>query len=146
MIPQKKTSRGDGRRGASMIEFALGFLLFIGLIFATFDLGAAVWSYTTVTHAATQAVRFATIHGAENPVVENGSNVTDAKIEEIARAAAPGLDPQALSVDVTWSPDNSRGSNVIVKVEYDHSFLLGELLGMADMVTVKRKSTMLVIN
>jgi Flp pilus assembly protein TadG len=129
-----------------MIEFALGFLLFIGLIFATFDLGGAVWSYTTVTHAAREAVRFATIHGAQNPVMENGSNMTDERIEEIAKANAPGLDPDALSVDVTWSPDNARGSNVIVRVEYDHSFLVSELLGLADYVTVARESTMLVIN
>ena len=129
-----------------MIEFALGFLLFIGLIFATFDLGGAVWSYTTVTHAAKQAVRFATIHGAQNPVYENGKNVTDQRIEEIAKASAPGLDPDSITVDVEWSPDNTRGSNVIVEVKYDHQFLVGEFLGMFDFVTVGRKSTMLVIN
>jgi Flp pilus assembly protein TadG len=129
-----------------MVEFALGFLLFIGLIFATFDLGGAVWSYTTVTHAAKQAVRFATIHGAQNPVYENGSDVTDDKIEEIAKNSAPGLDPNEMTVDVTWSPDNKRGSNVIVKVQYNHSFVVGELLGLSDYVSVARESTMLVIN
>lgn len=146
MTSEKVQLRRDPRRGASMVEFALGFLLFIGLIFATFDLGGAVWSYTTVTHAAREAVRFATMHGAQNPVMENGSDVTDQKIKDIAKANAPGLNPESLSVDVTWSPDNSRGSNVIVKVAYDHSFLVGEFLGLEDFVTVARESTMLVIN
>ena len=136
----------DRRRGASMVEFALAFLLFIGLIFATFDLGGAVWSYTSVTHAAKQAVRYATIHGAENRVYENGEDVTDIRIEEIAKENAPGLDRDSIVVDVDWSPDNSRGSNVIVKVEYDHDFLVGSLLGLPDFVTVARESTMLVIN
>jgi Flp pilus assembly protein TadG len=130
-----------------MVEFALGFLLFLGLIFATFDLGGAVWSYSSVTHAAKQAVRFATIHGAQNPVYDsNGDNVTDEKIKEIAKKNAPGLDPDELIVNVTWSPDNSRGSNVKVRVAYDHNFLVGEFLGLANLVTVARESTMLVIN
>ena len=138
--------RRGGRRGASMVEFALGFLLFMGLIFATFDLGGAMWSYSTVTHAAKQAVRFATIHGAQNPVIENGQNITDRRIEEVAKAAAPGLDPSSIDVDVTWSPDNARGSNVIVKVAYDHQFVVGNFLGLANFVTVARESTMTVIN
>jgi len=129
-----------------MVEFALGFMLFLSLIFATFDLGAAVWTYSSVTHAAKQAVRFATIHGAQNPVTSNGSNVTDAKIREIAKSAAPGLDPEQMRVKVTWLPDNTRGSNVKVDVAYNHNFVVGGLLGLADAIKIKRSSTMLVIN
>lgn len=146
MMQTRQSNRRDPRRGASMVEFALAFLLFIGLIFGTFDLGGAVWTYTTVTHAAKEAVRFATIHGAQNPVYSNGSNVTDDKIREIAKAAAPGLDPDLINVTVNWLPDNSRGSNVKVRVAYNHSFLVNEILGIANGVTVARESTMLVIN
>ncbi len=135
------------RRGASMLEFALGFLLFLSLIFAAFDLGGAVWTYTTVTHAAKQATRFATIHGAQNRVKDaNGVDITDLKIKQIAKASAPGLDPTAMTVNVSWLPDNSRGSNVKVDVSYDHNFLAGALLGLGDNVKVKRSSCMLVIN
>ena len=144
-MPQTNARR-DPRRGASMVEFALGFMLFLSLIFATFDLGGAVWTYTSVTHAAKQAVRFATIHGAENPVTKNGSNVTDETIKQIAKSAAPGLDPEQMRVRITWLPDNTRGSNVKVDVAYNHSFVVGGLLGLADAIKVERSSTMLVIN
>lgn len=136
----------DPRRGGSMVEFALGFMLFLSLIFATFDLGGAVWTYTSVTHAAKQAVRFATIHGAQNPITENGQVVTDAKIRQIAKASAPGLDPDQMIVNVSWLPDNTRGSNVKVDVAYNHNFVVGGLLGLADAIKVERSSTMLVIN
>ena len=143
---KRRNQLRNPRRGASMVEFAIAFTLFIGLIFATFDLGGAMWTYTTVTHAAKQAVRFATIHGAHNPVMENGSNVTDEKIKEVAKAAAPGLDPDSLNVVVTWMPDNMRGSNVKVSVSYNHDFLVGEILGIGDSMNLKRTSTMLVVN
>lgn len=146
MSMRQTNMKRNPRRGATMVEFALGFLLFLSLIVATFELGGAVWTYTSVTHAAKQAVRFATIHGAQNPVTENGEIVTDEKIKEIAKSAAPGLDPLQMDVKVTWMPDNSRGSNVKVDVSYAHDFVVGSLLGLGDDVKVKRSSTMLVIN
>jgi len=130
-----------------MVEFALGFMLFLALIVATFELGRAVWTYSTVSYAAKEATRYATIHGARNPVKdENGKNVTDTAIADIAKENVPGLDPSSINVKVNWKPDNSRGSNVEVTVSYTQDMVLAPIIGLTDALTVARKSTMLVIN
>ena len=42
----------NGRRGATMVEFALFFLLFFVVTVALMELGRGMWTYTTVAHAA----------------------------------------------------------------------------------------------
>jgi Flp pilus assembly protein TadG len=49
-------------RGQSLVEFALVILVFITLLVAIFDLGRAVFAYNSVTNAARQGVRFATVN------------------------------------------------------------------------------------
>lgn len=44
------------RRGQSMVEFALTFALVMMLVMGIFEIGRALWSYTTVSFAARQRV------------------------------------------------------------------------------------------
>ncbi len=37
--------RGSGQRGAQMVEFALGFLIFLVLVVGIFEGGRLVWTY-----------------------------------------------------------------------------------------------------
>jgi len=47
-----------GRRGSTMVEFALAFLVFLGLLVSLFKFGGLAWTYTAVHYASRQASRF----------------------------------------------------------------------------------------
>lgn len=143
--------RKNGRRGASMIEFALVFMIFLALAVATFEFGRAVWVYSTVTHAAKSAARYAMSHGAGNMAApttagQTLAQATDEAIKQVAKDNAPGLQSDSMTIDVNWTPDNSEGSKVAVSVSYAFRFVAAPLLGVPNGMPIARKSTMIVIN
>ena len=143
--------RLDSRRGASVVEFALVFTLFLGLAVATFEFGRAVWANATVAHAAKSAARYAMSHGAGNMATpsnpgQTAQEATDEAIKQIAKDNAVGLPPGSLTVNVDWSPNNSKGSKVAVSVSYPFKFVAAPLLGVSDAMSIERTSKMIVIN
>jgi hypothetical protein len=52
----------DGR-GQALVEFALVIPLFLAIVFGIVDLGRGVWAADTAAHAASEAARFAIVHG-----------------------------------------------------------------------------------
>ncbi len=56
-----------GQRGASMVEFVLSFTVVIFLIFSMFEMIMLFYSYSTLTDAAKEGVRYAIVHGHNNP-------------------------------------------------------------------------------
>src|ERR1035437_3657085 len=50
-------------RGQGLVEFALVLPLFLFLVFGTIDLGRGVWAMDNASHAASEAARFAIVHG-----------------------------------------------------------------------------------
>lgn len=78
-------SRGDGRKGQSMIEFALCFLLFLSVTLGFGQIAMVVWVKTTMRHAVREGVRFAvtgrTIDGLGH----------DASIREVVRRNTAGF-------------------------------------------------------
>ena len=141
----------EGRRGAAFVEFALTILLFLALALGGFEIGRAIWTYSTVSHATKQAVRYAMIHGADNPPTDQNGNPlsgadVDGKIEDVAKANAVGLDEELVSVNVVWTPDNTPGSTVEVRVTYPFQFLFGPLTSTADGIGIANEYSMIVTN
>jgi Flp pilus assembly protein TadG len=75
-------------RGQALVEFALVLPIFILLLVGVFDLGRAVYVFSTVNNAAREAVRLA---------------IVDQNCDAIGQKAQQ----HAASVDVSWSYDGS---------------------------------------
>ena len=122
MRPRER-QRGDARRGATMVEFALSATILFLLAFGAFEISRAIWTFSTISYAAKEGVRYAMIHGADNAGVSaNGTALTQTDveddIEDVVKDAAPGLNRNSLIIRTTWTPNNSPGSTVRVSVEY----------------------------
>lgn len=98
-----------GRRGATLVEFALGFLLFIMLLIGVVEGARVVWAYATLAHAAREGVRYAMVNGHQGAI-------TDSDVQGYIAQRAPGLRAEDISVTTTWE-DASRSGSSVVEVE-----------------------------
>ena len=115
--------RGNGERGAQMVEFALGFLIFLVLVVGIFEGGRLVWTYTTLSHAARQGARYAVVHGERNPLAD------DTGITAAVRAQAVGLPSNGVTVNTVWSDSNKKGGSIVtVSASYPISFIASPLV------------------
>ena len=112
------------------------------------EVGLGIWTYTTLSHAARRGVRFAMIHGSNNPVLDASSqDITDSAVEAVVKANAIGLDPAQIAVPPpTWSPDRSRGSTVAVTVTYPFGLITGGLLFEQSTLQLSSTARMVVAN
>ena len=133
--------RSNPRKGATVIEFALTFLLLITLVAGVFELGRAVWTYNALTHAAKQASRYAMVHGARNPLGQS-----DTSVENYAKAQVVGVPAADVTVNVVTDPNNEPGSKVTVTVATTLNFVVAPLLGLDRSVTLRGKSVKTIVN
>lgn len=56
-----KTCR-DNERGATLVEFAIGVLVFATAMFAVLEFGRALWVHNALTDAARRGARYAALH------------------------------------------------------------------------------------
>jgi len=146
-------SRRHGRRGATLIEFALFFLLFLVTSVALMEMGRGVWTFTTIAHAARAGARYAIIHGELNPIPNDGTT-----IEEVVKANAVGLDPADVTVltkyerydevNGTWQTGayNERSNVVEVKVNYPFRLVTGGLVLAQNTIQLSSTSRMIIAN
>jgi len=107
------------RGGQSLVEFAIGLLVVLLLVFGVVDMGRAVFTYNSISNCAREGIRFAVVHGAESPAPV-GPAENDPVLENLLRAKyTVGLDPQRLSINSCWANNkNNPGSTVTVTVRY----------------------------
>jgi Flp pilus assembly protein TadG len=130
--------RKRGRRGSTLIEFALIAVLLFVVIFAVFEFTRFALVYTTLAQAAKAATRYAIVHGANR----TGVSGTDPEskpgatthVEDVVRyyagaglintAALPAAcgSPQPAGICVTYPDGNSNeeGNRVSVTVTYQY--------------------------
>ena len=104
-----------------MVEFALFFMVFLMVTLGIMEFGRALWTYTTLAHAARQGARYAMVHGENNPVSND-------QVRDVVANNAVGLDKSVIVVNTSWLPDNSSGSQVEVQVRYPFRFVTAPLL------------------
>ena len=102
-----------GRRGSTMLEGALVMTTFVVVLVGSMDFGRLGFAYNSVTYAAHQAARFAATSGSAS-----GHAASVAAIQANADSNLLGLDASRLTISVTWTPNNSPGSQVQVVVSY----------------------------
>jgi hypothetical protein len=130
------SGRKARERGANLIEFALVALLLCLLLLVFVDFGRMLLVYNSVNNSARAGVRYAIVHGATRVV---GSGVDGpsgpgndpewvVKVVKSFAASAP-LNPNSLTVSVTYTPmgglGNSIGDLVEVVVTYPYDPLVG---------------------
>lgn len=125
-----------------MVEFALTFALVMMLVMGIFEIGRALWSYTTVSFAARQAARYAIVR---SDLGASGADSTP--IDNEVKSNAVGLDPDKLVITKTWAPDNDPGSRFTITVRYPVSFVGAELfLDNTSSVTVGSTASYTILN
>jgi Flp pilus assembly protein TadG len=87
----------------------------IGLIFGIVSLAMTVYTYSFLSNAARDAVRYAIVHGSKST-----SPATSDVIQTFVRNEAKGLKASAIGVSTSWSPNNNPGSTVNVQVSYSY--------------------------
>jgi hypothetical protein len=78
-------------------------LLFL-LTLGAFELGRGVWTKHTLSHAAREAARYASVRS-----LTSDDPATAATIEARAKQAAVGIDASLMTVTTTWNPSNQQG-------------------------------------
>jgi len=117
-----------------------------------FEVGRAIWTWSSVAYSAQEGARFASMHSIENPAeAPPGATVTttstDAAIEAVVKRNAVGLDSNLLNVQVIWSAGGIPGSDVTVRASYPYSMILGPFLkGITETMSISRSASSPVVN
>jgi Flp pilus assembly protein TadG len=126
MTQNRNTAPRRGRRGSTIIEFALVTILLCILLLAGIEFDRMVLVYTTVAHSARMGARYAIVHGSSRSGSgpDGPSSSADySQITTVVRnfAGAGLLATAGLTVAVTY-PDgnNNPGSHVSVSVSYPY--------------------------
>ena len=135
--------RRKRQRGSALVESSLCFLGFIFLTVGLMEFSMAVYAFNFVTWVASDAARFASLHGNHS-----SAPASVADIRNYVRGQAVALVLSRLSIDEDtshiWQPNNHPGSIVQIKVTYSVHPLVG-LLMRGDM-TVSSTSKMVIAN
>ncbi len=120
-----------GRRGQSLVEFAMVLPILLILIFGIIEFGMGLRSYISLTNATREGARFAAVGNAPGvyPTDCTGS-VTTTVIGRVC-VSVEGLDlADFTSVAVTYPSGNSPGNDVEVSADYTYNFItpLGDFI------------------
>ncbi|MEZ5362750.1 MAG: TadE/TadG family type IV pilus assembly protein [Bryobacterales bacterium] len=123
--------RADSRKGATLVEFALSFLLFITMLVGLVEASRLVWAYTTLAHAARRGARFVMVHNGRNPA-------TDTQVADVVKDYTIGLVKNNVTVTPTYD-DSSRsgGSTATVEVSYPFQFIASPMIFSQNGLTLK---------
>lgn len=115
-------------RGTVQIEFVLAFIVLMFVIFWTWELVMAVYTYTVIADAAKEGVRYAIVHGTGNsncsgPSTGCGDTTGVNVINVVTDYAKYSLhDISAMTVTVTY-PDSSSDPPNRVRVTVAYTYV-----------------------
>jgi TadE-like protein len=90
----------DRSRGQGLAEFAIVLPLFLMLVFGIIDMGRVIWARDSLTNAAREGARYASVHGA--------GLVT-------ACPTGPNLGTTPASGCPTWTPDSKEPTRIATR-------------------------------
>jgi Flp pilus assembly protein TadG len=123
-------SRGRLRgwsRGQTYAEFMMVVLPTVSILFGIFSFGMTIYTYSFLSNAARDAVRYAIVHGSKS-----SSPASADTIQTYVRNEAKGINPSSISVTSCWNPqappnqcpgasgNNAPGKVVSVSVSYSY--------------------------
>ncbi len=111
------------QRGVALVEFALVSSLFFLVLFAILNLCLLFSTYHSVSYAAREATRWASVRGSTcGTTWPAACPATAANISNYVKNLNIWLNPSALTVTTQWIPNNLPGSQVNVKIQYGYNF------------------------
>ncbi len=130
----------DEPRGQALVEFALVLPFLVLVLMGIFDLGRAVYAYSTINNAAREAGREAIIDQTETHIQERaieravslGVTASDVYID-YRDAATPNAES---SCDDRLGEDGIVGCIAVVRVPYEYTAatpIIGTLVGVLDL-------------
>ena len=123
-------------RGSTIVESAVVTSVFLTLLCGIMQFAFMGFAYSSVCFATHRAVRYAALHGASSG---HKASTTDMRNEALNYITA--LDPAALTVTTTWTPDQNPGSTVQVNIAYNmQPFLVNVSSGVMRMQCTSRLS------
>ena len=111
MRAQRAAKCASSEKGAAMMEIALVLPLFFLLIFGCVQFAMVFFVYSNTVYATQTAVRYACTHGTVS-----GNAATNTILTNIISPLIWGAQANSITVTTAWSPDNSIGSTVTIKV------------------------------
>lgn len=132
--------RPQPRRGATVLECAVVYPVFLLLVIGLIVGGLGVFRYQEVAALAREGARYASVRGTRYEFSTGQKAATPANVYDNAiKPKAVALDLSKLSCNVTWSPGNDPGGLVTVRVTYrwlPEAFLGGMDLTSTSTMTV----------
>ncbi len=124
-------SREEGvEKGSALIEFTFVALLLCLLLLVFIDFARLLLVYNGVTDSARAGTRYAIVHGAnrtgagvDGPSGTGGHDWVDTVVKNFASSAM--LNPDNLTITVTYTPQNNIGDLVQVTVDYPYDPFMG---------------------
>ncbi|MGB0035805.1 MAG: TadE family protein [Candidatus Acidiferrales bacterium] len=114
-------------RGSHLVEFALSVTLLFTFIFGIMDFSRAMYAYHFVANAARDGTRYAMVRGATCKAWTTACPASASDVQTYLKNVPLGIDPTAITVTTSWTPDNNPGSVVQVQVQYKFKFILRPL-------------------
>jgi Flp pilus assembly protein TadG len=125
MTVRFKVRAAKHAKGSALVEFSLVVVMFVMVLVGVVELSRMVLVSTTIANAARAGARYASVHGhgragGSGADGESGPGNNPAQVLTVVkRVASAGLVSLADSnITVTYSPSNTAGSIVTVKVVY----------------------------
>lgn len=123
-------------RGNALVEFALSFPVMLLVTLMIFDIGRALFVYTSVNNLAAEGVRFASVHGSASPAPRSATEV-----ETFVISRAAGLEPSLVNVAVVYDESAATGAAVEITVTYNLDLFLNPVFDFAN-ITLEGNSRM----
>ena len=101
------------QRGSIAVQSAILLPAFFGAVLGIFYFGLAFYAQSSIGYAAREGARYAIVHGSKS-----STPATAADVEAFARNRMSGLLANQATVSVSFSPNNTPGSDVIVVASY----------------------------
>lgn len=129
--------KASGEKGAALVEFALVLLPLLLLLVGTADVGLLIYNQQILTNASREGARA----GIANRDVQTA-------VMDYCRSTGSGwklfnlVAPNSIAPRVILTPSTVFQEDFVVTVEYDYTFLLPQLFGFSEQVTLTGQTTM----
>lgn len=118
----RRLSLLKGECGASLVEYAVVFMLFMTMLLGIADFSRAVYAYHFVSNAAREATRYAIVRGCSTVSTNCPTPATSASIQTYVQNVPLGIEASKVTATTTWTPNHNPGSVVRVQVQYAFNF------------------------
>ncbi len=121
------------QEGQSLVEFALTLPILLLLLVGIVDVGRGLQAYVALGNAVREAVREASVHGADASVPW-GPTANDSRVTTAVRSRIVGIRTEDIAVTSSWpSASNAQGAEVIVGATYTFQPIAFAFLGGVSM-------------